>query len=268
MQPRPRQTNHTPPETGDRLSMLETVIERGMQTFIEVGDALAEIRDSKLYRESHGTFAKYVEDRWGWSRRTAYDYIDGARVAGNVRTSAHLPSLGHAVALARLPDDQQAQVAPLITGLSVTEARRAVRVHRDEQERKQGNERAQREQAARIGDLPPQVYVERAWKDSQSLTLRELHEVILPRHKGAGWHGIGYEAGPGGRHDFAVRADVSAMRLLRPGEWYLDGDGDGPPAGWRRWSACWNVEDGYLRRDFWCDGNYSPIPSPWEEVRP
>lgn len=34
----------------------EAIIERGLATFVEVGTALAEIRDNRLYRESHGTF--------------------------------------------------------------------------------------------------------------------------------------------------------------------------------------------------------------------
>ena len=39
-----------------RLQELETTIERGLQTFIEVGEALREIRDHRLYRGDHPTF--------------------------------------------------------------------------------------------------------------------------------------------------------------------------------------------------------------------
>jgi hypothetical protein len=38
-----------PAERG-RLAELEQVVERGLQTFVEVGLALTEIRDSRLYR--------------------------------------------------------------------------------------------------------------------------------------------------------------------------------------------------------------------------
>jgi hypothetical protein len=43
-----------------RRTELENVIERGLSTFVEVGNALLEIRDSKLYRETHPTFEAYL----------------------------------------------------------------------------------------------------------------------------------------------------------------------------------------------------------------
>jgi len=64
-----------------RLSTLEVTVERGQQTFIEVGNALAEIRDSRLYRETHKTFASYCQERWDWSRPRAYQFIKAAEVA-------------------------------------------------------------------------------------------------------------------------------------------------------------------------------------------
>ena len=51
-------------ETG-MLTDCEEVIEQGMETFFEVGDALLKIRDCRLYRESHATFDEYCRDRWG-----------------------------------------------------------------------------------------------------------------------------------------------------------------------------------------------------------
>ena len=39
-----------------RLVELEKTIEHGLKTFLEVGAALAEIRDKKLYRVEHSTF--------------------------------------------------------------------------------------------------------------------------------------------------------------------------------------------------------------------
>ena len=38
-----------PGRPAERLRQLEGVIERGLETFIEVGRALLEIRDSRLY---------------------------------------------------------------------------------------------------------------------------------------------------------------------------------------------------------------------------
>lgn len=65
-----------------RLDELELVIERGLATFVEVGQALMEIRDGRLYRDSHGTFEDYCRDRWNLSRPVAYRMIDSAQVAG------------------------------------------------------------------------------------------------------------------------------------------------------------------------------------------
>jgi hypothetical protein len=62
------------------LAELERVIEKGMQTFIEVGNALLEIRESQLYRASYPTFEAYCRERWGWSRIHAHRHIDAARV--------------------------------------------------------------------------------------------------------------------------------------------------------------------------------------------
>ena len=51
-----------------RLAELETVIESGIRTFVDVGRALLEIRDSRLYRESYPTFDEYCRERWGFGR--------------------------------------------------------------------------------------------------------------------------------------------------------------------------------------------------------
>ena len=63
------------------LPELERVIERGQQTFIEVGRALLEIRDRRLYRETHATFEAYCRERWGWGRRYVNRQIVAAQVA-------------------------------------------------------------------------------------------------------------------------------------------------------------------------------------------
>lgn len=45
------------------LTQNEAVIERGRRAFVEVGTALAQIRDSRLYRQSHDTFEAYCRER-------------------------------------------------------------------------------------------------------------------------------------------------------------------------------------------------------------
>jgi len=46
------------------LDRLETVAQHGLHTHAEVADALAEIRDARLYRGSHRTFEDYLCERW------------------------------------------------------------------------------------------------------------------------------------------------------------------------------------------------------------
>ena len=73
-------TELTTKESG-RLTTCERVIEKGVGTFVEVGNALAEIRDDKLYRGSHRTFEAYCKERWQISRAQAYRQIEAAQVA-------------------------------------------------------------------------------------------------------------------------------------------------------------------------------------------
>jgi hypothetical protein len=67
-----------------RRAELERAIAQGLTTFITVGNALLEIRDSRLYRDSHATFEDYCRDRWGMSRFYAHRLIDGAETAENL----------------------------------------------------------------------------------------------------------------------------------------------------------------------------------------
>jgi hypothetical protein len=64
----------------ERLKELESVIERGTKTFIEVGYALAEIRDQRLYRQTHATFETYCAEQWGWTRQRSYQLMNAATV--------------------------------------------------------------------------------------------------------------------------------------------------------------------------------------------
>jgi hypothetical protein len=66
------------------LPELEGVIERGLATFVEVGTALAEIRERRLYRETHGDFDTYCRERWGWSARHANRQIEAAAVVSSL----------------------------------------------------------------------------------------------------------------------------------------------------------------------------------------
>ena len=64
-----------------RLAELENVVEHGLATFLEVGAALLEIRDSRLYLAGHDSFEAYCRDRWNLERAHAYRLIDAGKVA-------------------------------------------------------------------------------------------------------------------------------------------------------------------------------------------
>lgn len=69
------------------LEKLETRISKGLETFVDVGNALAEIRDRKLYRQYHASFAAYCETQWDMGKSHAYRLIDAAEVVTDLQTS-------------------------------------------------------------------------------------------------------------------------------------------------------------------------------------
>jgi hypothetical protein len=98
--------------TGEQaeLERHEAIIEKGLRTFVEVGDALLSIRDGRLYRERNGTFEAYCQERWGISRPRAYQLMDAAKVTANLSTIVdNLPANEAQVRpLARLEPEEQA----------------------------------------------------------------------------------------------------------------------------------------------------------------
>jgi hypothetical protein len=84
-----------------RLAELEARIKRGFQ---EVGLALREIRDARLYRETHPTFEGYCRERWDFSDRRARQFMDAAEIG----TMVPVENERQARALAPLKDDEKA----------------------------------------------------------------------------------------------------------------------------------------------------------------
>lgn len=63
-----------------RLAEAEAKIERGLSTFWEVGNALMQIRDERLYRSDFQTFEDYCQQRWGMTRRRANQLVEAAQM--------------------------------------------------------------------------------------------------------------------------------------------------------------------------------------------
>ncbi len=75
-----------------KLSQLEEVIERNLQTFYEVGNALLQIRDERLYRQNYPNFDEYCRAKWGMSRIHAHRMIEAAEVQKDVLPIGNIPS--------------------------------------------------------------------------------------------------------------------------------------------------------------------------------
>lgn len=73
------------------LEDLEVVIERGLASFVEVGTALLQIRDERLYRQEYDTFETYCRTRWGFGRDRGEQLISAAEVVASLPTNVGIP---------------------------------------------------------------------------------------------------------------------------------------------------------------------------------
>lgn len=77
-----------PVMTAGELAEHEAVIERGQQTFVDVGLALMAIREAKGYRTAgYATFEAYCQERWGWSASRSRQLIGAARFVTGLEES-------------------------------------------------------------------------------------------------------------------------------------------------------------------------------------
>ena len=63
------------------LATLERVIRSGWKTFLEVGSALARVRDGRLYRDKYNSIEEYCQQEMGFSRPYAYNLMNSAAVS-------------------------------------------------------------------------------------------------------------------------------------------------------------------------------------------
>jgi hypothetical protein len=98
------------PEEQNRLAELELVVKTGRDAFVSVGRALQEIRDCKLYRDTHSTFAAYCNDRWELSKGHAYRLMGAVSVLDNLSPRGDfLPTEKVLRPLTKLGSDEQAE---------------------------------------------------------------------------------------------------------------------------------------------------------------
>jgi hypothetical protein len=103
----------TQSEDNERLRSLEEVIERGLPAFVEVGKALLEIKNHKLYQPQYRTFEQYCAEKWRIDQSYAYRLMDSAQTIENLKISpiGELLPANEAQTrpLVRLPADKQRQ---------------------------------------------------------------------------------------------------------------------------------------------------------------
>jgi len=98
----------------NRFVVLESKIKAGLDSFMQVAEALVEIRDSRLYRIEHATFDDYCKSKWNFNSSRARQLIGAAETSENLRsvtTGNTLPTKERQVRpLAKLPAEQQQAV--------------------------------------------------------------------------------------------------------------------------------------------------------------
>jgi hypothetical protein len=112
------------------LKACEYTIEKGFATFVQVGNALLEIRDEKLYRQDYGTFEEYCRQRWGIERAHAYRLINASKVAGNVSPIGDIQPTSESQVrpLAKLEPEEQREVWEKATQANPNPTAKQIRV--------------------------------------------------------------------------------------------------------------------------------------------
>jgi hypothetical protein len=105
--------NTLTPDEAKRRAELEAIILPGLKDCIEVGSALREMSDKRLYRNTHATFKLYVEETYNVTVRRAYQLVEAAEVVAslpeNVKHASHL-NARQAEALAKVPKKDRVEV--------------------------------------------------------------------------------------------------------------------------------------------------------------
>ena len=76
------------------LNKLEAIVQRGLNTDLELGNALAEISDASLYRATHQTFEAYLRDRWEIRRSPDDQLSQAAQIADPPSSHLEPPAPG------------------------------------------------------------------------------------------------------------------------------------------------------------------------------
>ena len=115
------------------LARLETIVDHGVSSFFKVGNALLEISDRRLYRETHATFAEYCATKWQMSARHAYRLCESAEIIKSLPEQCDqlVTTESQARELAKAdPDDREAILDEAATNGPVTAKKIKAAAHR------------------------------------------------------------------------------------------------------------------------------------------
>lgn len=168
------------PDQG-RLAELEEIVARGLSTFIEVGNALLEIRESKLYEQTHITFETYCNEKWAMGRSYANKLI----LAAQVGTTVPIATERQARELAPLLDEPDhlreawAEVVALHPEPTAAQVREVVERHRpflpiQTEEQRQAAAEKQLRWAATLNVLDGLLHFDR-----EAVAAQARHEAAL-----------------------------------------------------------------------------------------
>lgn len=91
-----------------QLAKCERAIEKGLRSFVDVGNALLEIRESRLYRAEFETFEAYCATKWKLKRQRAYELMEATEITERLsEISDTKPKESHAAKLKPLPPEEQ-----------------------------------------------------------------------------------------------------------------------------------------------------------------
>lgn len=109
-----------PTDEQAELLRYELVIDKGIESYIAVGQALLAIQQKKLYRATHRRFQDYVKDRFAISQSNSYRLIQQTETFLQLEAQFEndssvankpLPTVAkHLEALTQLPEEQRASV--------------------------------------------------------------------------------------------------------------------------------------------------------------
>jgi hypothetical protein len=97
-----------------RLTELEGIIEENMKAFIQVGMALKEIKDKRLYRQQYNNFKLYVKNEWDITGTHAYRLIDAATVVDVLKSVPWDTSDNEKCTMVHFLPANERQIRPLI----------------------------------------------------------------------------------------------------------------------------------------------------------